>query len=120
MIKKLTALMLILIITVTGLCACGDTGEKADGIQIVCTVFPYYDWARNLTKEGRVILGLYMWDYGNHCPIDDDVMKFQLDIAYEKMLKGQIEGVMLHSSNNSDIGLSTTGITKQWVEDITK
>ena len=80
----------------------------------------YIDWARNLTKDGRVILGIYMWDYGNGCAIDDDVMKFQLDVAYEKMLGGQIEGVMLHSSNNSDIGLSTTGITKQWVEDITK
>ncbi len=78
----------------------------------------YIDWARNLTKDGRVILGIYMWDYGNGCAIPEDVMKFQLDIAYEKMVKNEIEGIMLHSSNNSDIGLETTGITKEWLEQV--
>ncbi len=80
----------------------------------------YIEWAKSLTKDGRVILGLYMWDYGNGCAISDDVMKFQLDVAYERMVKGDLEGVMLHSSNNSDIGLSSTVITKEWIEEILK
>lgn len=76
----------------------------------------YLDWARKLTKDGRVILGLYMYDYGNGCPISDDRMKYQLDFAYEKLISGELEGAMLHSSNNSDIGLTATEISKQWVD----
>ncbi len=78
----------------------------------------YIEWARSLTKEGRVILGLYMWDYGTGSPISDDFMKFQLDVAYERLVSGKIEGIMLHSSNNSDIGLESTQIVKGWLENI--
>lgn len=79
----------------------------------------YLEWGKTLTKDGRVILGIYMYDYGNCCPLPDDLMKMQLDFAYEKLVSGEIEGAMLHSSCNMDIGLSSTAITKQWIEDIT-
>lgn len=80
----------------------------------------YFEWGKGLTKEGRVILGIYMWDYGNGCPIPDDVMKMQLDFAYEKLISREAEGIMLHSSNNSDIGLTATDITRKWLEDVIK
>ena len=80
----------------------------------------YLEWGKSLTEDGRVILGVYMYDYGNGKPLDDDLMKFQLDFAYEKMLSGEIEGIMLHSSCNMDIGLSATDITKKWLDDIRK
>lgn len=78
----------------------------------------FLEWGRSLTKDGRVILGVYMYDYGNGCPITDDHMKKQLDFTYEKLLSGEIEGAMLHSSCNMDIGLSATDITKKWLEQI--
>ncbi|MBQ2742160.1 MAG: hypothetical protein IJF32_05090 [Oscillospiraceae bacterium] len=77
-------------------------------------------WARSLTKDGRVILGVYTYDYGNGCPISDDLMKFQLDFSYEKMLSGEIEGIMLNGSCNMDLGLSATDITKKWLDDMTE
>ena len=75
----------------------------------------YLEWARSLTKDGRVILGLYMWDYGNGREVPDELMKYQLGFAYEKLASGRLEGVMLHSSNNSDIGLNSTNIAKEWI-----
>ena len=57
-----------------------------------------------------------MYDYGNSCPISDERMKRQLDFTYEKLVKGEIEGAMLHSSCNMDIGLTSTAITKEWIE----
>ena len=72
-------------------------------------------WARSLTPDARVILGVYMYDYGNCCPISDDLMKLQLDFAYEKYQTGQIEGMMLCSNCNADIGLTATQITKDWI-----
>ena len=80
----------------------------------------YLDWAKTLTKDGRVILGVYMYDYGNCCPLPDDLMKMQLDFAYEKLISGEIEGAMLHSSCNMDIGLTSTAITKEWIDAILK
>ena len=76
----------------------------------------HLEWGKKLTKDGRVILGVYMYDYGNGCPISDDRMKRQLDFTYEKLVKGEIEGAMLHSSCNMDIGLNSTLITKEWLE----
>lgn len=78
------------------------------------------EWAKGLTKDGRVILGVYMYDYGNGCPISDDRMKYQLDFTYEKLLSGEIEGMMLCSNCNADIGLSATDITKKWLDDMTE
>lgn len=75
-------------------------------------------WARSLTPDGRVILGVYMWDYGNGRPMPDDLMKWQLDFAYEKYLSGQIEGMMLCSNCNADLGLSATQITKDWLDQL--
>ena len=72
-------------------------------------------WARSLTPDARVILGVYMYDYGNGCPISDDLMKMQLDFAWEKYQAGQIEGMMLCSNCNADIGLTATRITKDWI-----
>lgn len=80
----------------------------------------YLDWAKTLTADGRVILGIYMYDYGNCCPLPDDLMKMQLDFAAEKLITGEIEGIMLHSSCNMDIGLSATSITKAWVDEMLK
>ena len=48
-------------------------------------------------------------------PISDDLMKLQLDFAYEKYQTGQIEGMMLCSNCNADIGLTATQITKDWI-----
>jgi len=47
-------------------------------------------------------------------------MKFQLDFSYEKMLSGEIEGIMLNGSCNMDLGLSATDITKKWLDDMTE
>ena len=80
----------------------------------------YLEWGRSLTKDGRVILGVYMYDYGNACPISDDHMKKQLDFTYEKLISGEIEGAMLHSSCNMDIGLNATQITKKWLDEVIK
>ncbi len=76
----------------------------------------YIEWAKSLTKDGRVILGLYMWDYGNGKAVSDELMKYQLDFAYERLIKGDLEGIMLHSSNNSDIGLHSTVMAKEWLD----
>lgn len=50
--KKFCTLILALITLITcfGAISCGKK-EKSDKISVVCTVFPVYDWVKNLTKD---------------------------------------------------------------------
>ena len=102
MIKKITALMLVLIIAVTGLCSCGDTGEEAEGIQIVCTVFPYYDWVRNLTKGAENVNLTLLLDSGtdlhSYQPAAADIVKI----------------------SSADLFIYTDGTSDKWVSDVLK
>ncbi len=64
----------------------------------------------------RLMLGIYMYDFGNKRPLADDVMKQQLDFVGEKLSGGEIEGAIICSNVIADIGLSTVEITKNWIE----
>lgn len=100
--RKLTALVLILIITATGLCACGTTGEKTDKLQIVCTVFPYYDWVKNLTKNAENVEVTLLLDSGtdlhSYQPTASDIIKI----------------------TSADLFVYTGGTSDKWVSDVLK
>ena len=53
--KKIISLALILLLTVGGLSACSSADSRpdtdADTLQIVTTIFPVYDWVRNIIGE---------------------------------------------------------------------
>ncbi|MBR3766864.1 MAG: zinc ABC transporter substrate-binding protein [Clostridia bacterium] len=48
MIKKTAAVILTLFMLCTLFCACGEYNFSTDGFHIVCTVFPQYDWVKNI------------------------------------------------------------------------
>ncbi len=100
MIKRLTASILILIIAVTGLCACGDTQEKTDRLQIVCTVFPYYDWVRNLT-EG----------------VEDADITLLLDSGTD-LHSYQPAAKDIVTISSADLFIYTDGTSDKWVTDV--
>ncbi|MBO5397086.1 MAG: zinc ABC transporter substrate-binding protein [Clostridia bacterium] len=100
MIKKLTASLLILIIAVTGLCACGDTQGKTDRLQIVCTVFPYYDWVRNLT-EG----------------VEDADITLLLDSGTD-LHSYQPAAKDIVTISSADLFIYTDGTSDKWVTDV--
>ena len=54
--KKFLILMLVFALCLS-LTACGDSGEQSDDgkITIVATIFPEYDWLRNLTAGSHNI-----------------------------------------------------------------
>lgn len=100
MIKKLTASLLILIIAATGLCACGDTQGKTDRLQIVCTVFPYYDWVRNLT-EG----------------VEDADITLLLDSGTD-LHSYQPAAKDIVTISSADLFIYTDGTSDKWVTDV--
>ena len=102
MIKKLTASVLILIIAVTGLCACDGTAEENGGLQIVCTVFPYYDWVRNLTKGIDNVNVTLLLDSGTDLH------------SYQPAAKDIV------TISSADVFIYTDGTSDKWVTDVLK
>lgn len=51
--KKVIALLLIAVLALGGLTACGGGGAKTDNgkLKIVCTIFPLYDWVKNILGD---------------------------------------------------------------------
>lgn len=94
--KKILSILLIILILTLPLSACGNTENKADGLSIVCTTFPQYDFLKN-------ILG------------SDDALTLLLD-----------DGADLHSYEptaqdiiaigNADLFVYIGGASDKWVE----
>ena len=50
--KKILSILLILILSVGCLSACGSNGGRRDGkLRIVATIFPEYDWVKSILGD---------------------------------------------------------------------
>lgn len=61
--KRMISLLLSLVLLSACLCGCSPAGER-DGLRIVCTVFPVYDWMRELTAGSEDIELVLVADSG--------------------------------------------------------
>lgn len=51
--KKIISILLLLALFVFPLCSCGAAQGQDGRLSVVCTVFPIYDWARNIIGENN-------------------------------------------------------------------
>ena len=104
--KKVWALVLAISLMFTGVsCAKGDSqadDDKEEKIEIVATVFPIYDWVREIIGQDSgfdiTLLADSGVDFHSFQPSAEDVLKI----------------------NKSDIFLYIGGISDQWVEEVVK
>ena len=97
--KKL-ALMLATIMTLIALCACNAEKSGKDGIKIVTTIFPEYDWVRNITGSDENITLL----------LDNGVDLHSYQPTAEDMLE----------ISNCDLFIYVGGESDEWVDDALK
>ena len=76
----------------------------------------YIKKIREINGNGRLMLGVYLYDYGNKKQLTDDQMHRQLDLVGEKLASGEIEGAILCSNCVADLGFSTVDITLDWLD----
>ena len=96
--KKIISIMIIAAVLL-GLCACGNVeNSKSDGLNIVCTTFPQYDFVKNIlgTEEGLTLLLSDGGDLHSYEPTAQDIIKI----------------------SSSDIFVYTGGTSDQWVEGV--
>ncbi len=84
-------------------------GENLDNLE------ENYQKIRALAGKKRMLMGVYMWDYGNKCTLSDERMHHQIEFVEEKTAKGEIEGIILCSNCVADIGLSAERIVYDWL-----
>ena len=72
----------------------------------------------DIVDGGRIMLGIYMYDFGNARPLPEKAMHKQLEFVQKKYEEGKIEGAVLCSNVIADIGLPTINITKKWINQL--
>ena len=96
-------LVICVLISTILLTACGSgVATKGDKIQIVCTLFPQYDWAREIVNDNDnveiILLGGNGGDLHSYQPTANDIITI----------------------SNCDIFIYGGGISEKWVEDTLK
>lgn len=75
--KKILSIIITVLITASALCSCGTNIEKAEGLSIVCTAFPQYDFAKNIigSEDGLTLLLDDGTDLHSYEPTAQDIIK---------------------------------------------
>ncbi len=99
--KKWIALMLCAVLVPGALCGCGgERRQDTDKIQVVATVFPLYDWARELIGQRREQVELTLL-------LDHGVDMHSYQPSVEDMIK----------VSDCDVFIYVGGESDQWVDD---
>jgi len=71
---------------------------------------------KKLTEGKRRMAGCYLWNFGQKKPATGAAVKWQLDWWREKLLAGEIEGVVLHTNTMADLDLEAYDAAIAWME----
>ncbi len=74
--------------------------------------------AEELAPSSGKILGCYMWDYGQGCPMPLDLMKMQCEIGLRWLRQGRIEGMIFLASCICDLELEAVEWTRSWIAEV--
>ena len=105
--KKGISIIFAVIFTVLLLCSCGNNITETEGLSIVCTAFPQYDFAKNIigTQEGLTLLLDDGADLHSYEPTAQDIIKIgsaDIFIYGGGVSDDWAEGV-IHSANNPEL-----------------
>lgn len=66
----------------------------------------------------RVLLGLYMWDFGKKKAMPMDMMKKQCDLAMKWLRQGRIEGMIFLATNNCGLKIEAVDWARAWIAEV--
>ena len=71
----------------------------------------------SITKGKKVMLGVYLWDYGGEetGPMDETLFRKQLSLYFDLLENGKIEGIIFCSNTIGDCDLETLKILKEYI-----
>ena len=110
--KKTLSIIFAVFFTALTLCSCGTDINKEDGLSIVCTAFPQYDFAKNIlgTEEGLTLLLDDGADLHSYEPTAQDIIRIgsaDIFIYGGGVSDDWVDGV-LESANNPALTVIAT------------
>lgn len=72
---------------------------------------------KKLTENKRRMCGCYLYNFGENKQATGEAVKWQLDWYREKLLAGEIEGVVLHTNTMADLDYESYDIACKWMEE---
>ncbi len=104
--KKFVSLILIFILTLC-FCSCGNTAPESEGLKIVCTAFPQYDYIKNIlgSDSGMTLLVDDGADLHSYEPTAQDIIAIgsaDLFVYIGGVSDAWVEGA-LKSANNPEL-----------------
>lgn len=73
---------------------------------------------KELIPEKRVLLGCYLYDFGNNQSLPLTRMKHQCNLALRWLQEGKIEGIIFLGTNVCDLNLESVEWTRAWIAQI--
>ena len=70
-----------------------------------------------MAPNARILCGCYMWNYGEHCALTREQMKYQTDLYLRLMRAGEIEGIVVCSNCIADLGIENVEYMREWIEE---
>ena len=71
---------------------------------------------KKYTPNTRRMVGCYLYNFGEAKQATGDAVKWQLDYYRELLLKGEIEGVVLHTNTMADLDYEAYDVAVAWME----
>ena len=76
-----------------------------------------FEKLKRMTPNNRRMAGCYLWNFGEEKEATGEAVKWQLDWYREKLLAGEIEGVVLHTNTMADLDYEAYDVACAWMEE---
>ena len=71
---------------------------------------------KKLTPNTRRMVGCYLYNFGENTQATGELVKWQLDFWHDKILSGEIEGVVLHTNTMADLDYEAYDVACEWMD----
>lgn len=75
-----------------------------------------FDKFRTMTVNQRRMLGLYLWNFGEHKEATAKAVQWQFDRYHQLLLAGDVEGIVLHTNTMADLDYEAYDVAVEWMQ----
>lgn len=76
-----------------------------------------FELFKKMTPNQRRMFGCYLYNFGERKQATAKAVKWQLDWYREKLLAGEVEGVVLHTNTMADLDFEAYDAAVEWMEE---
>ncbi len=71
-----------------------------------------------MAPNRRILLGCYMWDFGDLKPMPIDLMRKQCELGLQWLRQGRIEGLIFLATNICDLNIESVEWSRRWIAQV--